>query len=332
MVSHLTGCKLKLAFPRGPFWAPLLFLIYINDITSDLQSDSFLYADDTSLFEVVDDPTLTAVNLNNDLERFNAWTRDCLVTINSSKTKSIIFSVKRIKPSHPNIYFNNQIIENVSNHKHLGVTLCSDLSWRAHIFNVYEKVSKKLNLLKGLKFKLSRETLSKLYKSLIRPQMEYADILWDGCSVSESDLLEHVQYQSARVVTGAMQGTSKSRLLEELAWEDLKTRRSIHKLVLYFKIVNNFTPNYLSNLLPQTVQQRSGLVLRHALNFTPSFRQQLCYGTVLIMLNVVLYQLVSLNNILIAFLIFLITTSFWIIQLTDILLFYILVFVLIVVC
>ena len=134
-----------------------------------------------------------------------------------------------------------------------------------------------------------------------------------------------------------MQGTSKSRLLEEFALEDLKTKRSIHKLVLYFKIVNNFTLNYLSNLLPQTLQQRSGLVLRHALNFlyflselkdlkAPSFRQQLCYGTVLIMLNVVLYQLVSLNSILIAFLIFLITTSFWIIQLTDILLFYIFVF------
>ena len=49
--------------------------------------------------------------------------------------------------------------------------------------------------------------------------MEYADVLWDGCSVGESDLLEHVQYESAKVVTGAMQGTSK-----------LKTRRSIHKL------------------------------------------------------------------------------------------------------
>ena len=143
--------------PQGSVLCPLLFLIYINDITSDLQSDSFLYADDTSLLEVVDDPTLTANNLNNDLERINAWTRDWLVTINPDKTKSIIFSTKRIKPSHPNIYYNNQIIENVSNHKHLGVTLCPNLSWRAHIFHINEKASKKLNLLKGLKFKLSRE-------------------------------------------------------------------------------------------------------------------------------------------------------------------------------
>ena len=49
----------------------------------------------------------------------------------------------------------------------------------------------------------------------------------------------------------------------------LKTRRSIHKLILYFKIVNKLTPNYLSDLLPQTVQQWSGLSLRNASDFSP---------------------------------------------------------------
>jgi hypothetical protein len=67
--------------------------------------------------------------------------------------------------------------------------------------------------------------LSNLYKCLIRPLLEYADVLWEGCSDNESDLIEHVQYQSTMVVTGAMRGTSGSRVLEDLAWEDMKTRR-----------------------------------------------------------------------------------------------------------
>ena len=100
--------RVEAGVPHGSVLGPLLFLIYINDITCDLQSDSFIYADDTSLLEVVDDPTFSAVSLNNDLERINAWTRDWLVTINPSKTKSIIFSVKRVKPSHPDLYFNNK--------------------------------------------------------------------------------------------------------------------------------------------------------------------------------------------------------------------------------
>ena len=84
--------------------------------------------------------------------------------------------------------------------------------------------------------------------------MEYADVVWDGCSAeSVSDLLESVQYESAKVVTDAMRGTGPQRLLEELAWEDLKTRRSIHKLVLFFKMVNNLTPSYLSDLLTLAV-------------------------------------------------------------------------------
>lgn len=189
--------------PQGSVLGPLLFLIYINDITQDLQCDSFLYADDTSLLEVVEDPDISADRLNNDLKCIYEWTRDWLVTINPDKTKSVTFSVKKLKSVHPTLYFANEPIEIVSNHKHLGVTLSSNLSWRAHIFNVYEKASKKLNLLKGLKFKVNRETLSKLYKSLIRPVMEYADVLWDGCSENESDLIEHVQYQSAIVVAGA---------------------------------------------------------------------------------------------------------------------------------
>ncbi len=98
--------------------------------------------------------------------------------------------------------------------------------------------------------------------------MEYAVVLWDNCSQSESDLIESIQYASARVVTGALRGTSKSKLLDEVAWEDMKTRRSMHKLISYFKITNNCTPNYLADLLPQTVQQRSGISLRNSENLT----------------------------------------------------------------
>jgi hypothetical protein len=261
--------EIEAGVPQGSVLGPLLFLIYINDITQDLQCDSFLYADDTSLLEVVEDIDISAERLNNDLQCINEWTRDWHATINTGKTKSVTFSAKMFKQAHPTLYFANEPIEIVSNHKHLGVTLSSNLSWRAHILNIYEKASKKLNLLKRFKFKLDRETLSKLYKSLIRPVMEYADVLWDGCSENESDLIEHVQYQAATVVVGAMKGTSRVRLLEELAWEDMKTRRSIHKLILYFKIVNKLTPNYLSDLLPQTVQQRSGLSLRNASDFSP---------------------------------------------------------------
>jgi len=79
-------------------------------------------------------------------------------------------------------------------------------------------------MFKGLKYKLNHSTLIILYKSLIRPIMEYADVIWDACGCNEvdSELLEGIQYESARVVTGAIKGTSKSKLLAELSCESLK--------------------------------------------------------------------------------------------------------------
>ena len=61
-------------------------------------------------------------------------------TINSDKTKAMVFSTKRQSPGwHPQLKYDNQTIESVNNHEHLGVTLSSSLSWRMQVFNTHEK-------------------------------------------------------------------------------------------------------------------------------------------------------------------------------------------------
>ena len=214
----------------------------------------------------VDDPVTSSLKLNNDLTEIEHWARKWLVTINPTKTECMT-SVKRIKPPHLDLFYGDQKIVEVSQHTHLGVVLFNNLSWRAHIFKIYDKASKRLNMLIGIKFKVDRTILRKLYKSLVCPLIEYADVLWDGCTESESDLLEHVQYEAAKTVTGAMKGTSKHRLMQEIGWEDLKTRRAIHKL-LYSKIIHNLCPSYLADLLPLQVSERTSYSLRMASNYS----------------------------------------------------------------
>ena len=236
--------------PQGSVLEPLLFLIYINDINNNLLSNCFLYADDTSLFDVVDDPVISAEKINNDLNFINQWCNQWLMNMNPSKCESITFSAKQTPQSHPLLHLNGVPLTEVISHIHLGLTLTSNFSWRNHILNLHQKASNALNTLKRVKYKLDRTTLITIYKSHVRPLMEYADVIWDGCSIADSNLLESIQYEAARIVTGAIKGTNKKRLLDELCWDDMKTRRLLHKLILLYKIINFNTPSYLRDILP----------------------------------------------------------------------------------
>jgi len=66
----------------------------------------------------------------------------------------------------------------------------------------------------------------------VRSSLEYADVVWDGCSESDSNLLESLQIEGEGVVTCALKGTNMVSLLNDLSWVDLSVRRKIHKLTL----------------------------------------------------------------------------------------------------
>ena len=98
--------------------------------------------------------------------------------------------------------------------------------------------------------------------------MEYADVVWDGCYENESNLLESVQYEAAKIVSGAIKGTSMKRLLEDTGWEEMKTRRAIHKILLFYKITNDLTPSYLKSLLKSKTCNRTHYILRGGQNYS----------------------------------------------------------------
>ena len=168
--------------------------------------------------------------------------------MNPVKTRNVVFSLKRNKQVHPPLILNSNNVKDAESHTHLGLTLQSSMSWRKHIVQVYEKASKRLNMLKFVIYKFDRSILTSLYKSLIRPLMEYGDVIWNNCCDCDSALLDTVQYEAARLVTGAIKGTSSARLYKELAWESLSSRRKLHLLSQFYKIVKHLAPYYLSEL------------------------------------------------------------------------------------
>ena len=109
--------EIKAGIPQGSRLGPLLFLIYINDIVSGLESEILLFADDCSLFASGNDPSETAEKLNRDLVRISKWAKLWKVTFNAEKSKDIIFSNKFLNNSPPLILRNNYI-ERVNRLRH----------------------------------------------------------------------------------------------------------------------------------------------------------------------------------------------------------------------
>ena len=240
--------------PQGSIFGPLLFLLYINDIVSEIGSNIRLFADDTSLFIVVDNPLTAAGQLNIDHEKISQRATTWLVSFNLTKTEEMLFSCKLNRPRYPPIFMQNHQITEVNSHKHLGLYLSNDCTWHKYINYITEKAWTRINIMRRLKFKLDRKSLEQIYLVFIRSLPEYGGIIWDNCLQSEKQKLEKKnQIEAARTAIGATKLVSIAALYRETRWDSQDERRRKHKLTLFYKMSNPLSPLYLSSLVPQTV-------------------------------------------------------------------------------
>ena len=154
---------------------------------------------------------------------------------------------------HPDIVVNGVVLPEVDTHKHLFITLSSNLSWSSHIDTILGSVSPMADVLRKLKYSVDKESLEKIYFSFIRPKLEYGCHIWDDCDKADKKKLEDFQLSIARTVTGARKGTSHELISNELNWTSLTDRREGVKLKNFLKIMNYEMPQYLQSLIPEKI-------------------------------------------------------------------------------
>ena len=162
---------------------------------------------------------------------------------------------------------NNISIEEVRTHCNLGLSIANDLSWKDHVTNLINRANSRLNVLSKSRFTLPRLALSRLYISMVRPILEYGDVIYDNSPLSIGQSIEKSQRHAALICTGAYRHTETQSLLRDLGWSPLSDRRASHKLTLFYKIHHGIYPDYIQKLIPKPVQRH--YTLRHESRIPP---------------------------------------------------------------
>ena len=122
--------------------------------------------------------------------------------------------------------------------KHLGMILDSGLSYKNHLQFVFSRANRTIGLLRKLQATLPRKSLVTIYKSFIKPHLDYGDIVYYWASNESCHQgLESLQYSAAIAMTGAIRGTTSEKHFQELGLETLKFRRWLRNLCLFYKLI-----------------------------------------------------------------------------------------------
>ena len=226
--------------PQGSILGPVLFTIFINDIADNVQSFCKVFADDTKVFNVSDKNDI----LQRDLSVLQDWTRKWDLHFNTNKC-----NVLHTGTQNPcNSYFLNvqDEINSCCEEKDLGVLFDRKLSFDCHIQSATKKANRILGIIKRAFSHLDRISFIKLYKALVRPILEYGNVIWSPHLKRQSRQIEGVQRRATKILPELRKFPYAERL-KILKLPSLKYRRYRGDLIQTYKILNNIDDLKIEN-------------------------------------------------------------------------------------
>ena len=255
MKSHAT--PVLLGVPQGTVLAPLLFLMYINDLPTCVRNKVRLYADDVLLYSYVyskDD----CISLQQDLNALEQWSHKWQMPFNPKKCEFLRITNKKSPLIHT-YYIATSPIKEVTSTKYLGVLIDHKLTWNDHIQSIVHKAAQ----VNGFLYRNLRQCPAHIkaicYKSMVRPILEYASSVWDPHTTANIQKLESVQRRAARFcLNDHSRYSSVTNILLSLNLPSLQSRRKSTKLMTMYKIINGNLHIPFNSLTSNHRDSRSG--------------------------------------------------------------------------
>lgn len=249
--------------PQGSILGPLLFILYVNDIDRCFQNSHFLmYADDIKIYNVIKNDT-DADLLQQDLNRFTKYCLDNKLHLSIPKCQSITFTKNRHTINFK-YHLLDKDLKSVKIIKDLGVLFDSELHLDLHISTIKDKAFRMYGFIMRTACDFKRpSTFLHLFKSIVRPQLEYAIPVWNPIYQKYIDVLEKVQRKFLRCIDyrNCHARQSYAQLLGKYNLLSLEHRRTLISAMMLYNICNNRYDclelcNNLCYVVPRTAHRR----------------------------------------------------------------------------
>ena len=243
--------------PQGTVLGPLLFLVYINDITQCVSSSCRLFADDCIVYRKINSPTDIKI-LQDDLLQLEKWADLWHMKFNIDKCMVMLITLKK-NPLPFEYHLHNRKLSTVTEAKYLGVLLDSELSFNHHVYATCKKANSVLSFLRRNLRRCHRKVKIDAYNSFVKPILNYAAAVWTPHAKSHMAKLEAVQRRAARFVFSDYRNTSSvSGMLANLNWKTVQIQHQQIQLTIFFKIFHRLVELRLPDYIIQAPRDTRG--------------------------------------------------------------------------
>ncbi|MBB6707133.1 reverse transcriptase family protein [Proteus mirabilis] len=238
--------------PQGSVLGPLLFVIYINDLDASIRGTVSKFADDTKIGGVVDSEE-GYLRLQQDLDQMGQWAEKWQMEFNSDKCEVLHFGKANLSRTYT---LNGKVLGSVAEQRDLGVQVHSSLKVESQVDRIVKKAFGMLSFIgQSIEYR-SWEVMLRLYRTLVRPLLEYCVQFWSPSYRKDVVKLERVQKRFTRMLPG-LEDLSYRERLNRLGLFSLERRRLRGDLIEVYKIMRGMDRINRQSLFPGVGESRT---------------------------------------------------------------------------